>query len=139
MLQAAESLPVNLGFLGKGNASQPVALEEQIEAGAMGLKLHEDWGTTPAAIDNCLTVADRYDVQVAIHTDTLNESGFVEDTLAAFKGRAIHTYHTEGAGGGHAPDIIRACGEAHVLPSSTNPTRPYTINTVCLLYTSRCV
>ena len=130
MLQAAESLPVNLGFLGKGNASQPAALEEQIEAGAMGLKLHEDWGTTPAAIDNCLTVADRYDVQVAIHTDTLNESGFVEDTLAAFKGRAIHTYHTEGAGGGHAPDIIRACGEAHVLPSSTNPTRPYTINTV---------
>ena len=112
MLQAAEGLPINLGFLGKGNASRPAALEEQIEAGAMGLKLHEDWGTTPAAIDNCLDVAERYDVQVAIHTDTLNESGFVEDTLAAFKGRAIHTYHTEGAGGGHAPDIIRACGEA---------------------------
>ena len=130
MLQAAEGLPMNLGFLGKGNASQPAALEEQIEAGAMGLKLHEDWGTTPAAIDNCLAVAERYDVQVAIHTDTLNESGFVEDTLAAFKGRAIHTYHTEGAGGGHAPDIIRACGEANVLPSSTNPTRPYTVNTV---------
>jgi len=130
MLQAAEGLPVNLGFLGKGNASQPAALEEQIEAGAMGLKLHEDWGTTPAAIDHCLAVAERYDVQVAIHTDTLNESGFVEDTLAAFKGRTIHTYHTEGAGGGHAPDIIRACGESNVLPSSTNPTRPYTINTV---------
>ncbi len=130
MLQAAEGLPVNLGFLGKGNASRPAALEEQLEAGAMGLKLHEDWGTTPAAIDNCLSVAERYDVQVAIHTDTLNESGFVEDTLAAFKGRAIHTYHTEGAGGGHAPDIIRACGEPKVLPSSTNPTRPYTVNTV---------
>ena len=130
MLQAAEGLPMNLGFLGKGNASRPAALEEQIEAGAMGLKLHEDWGTTPAAIDNCLEVAERYDVQVAIHTDTLNESGFVEDTLAAFKGRAIHTYHTEGAGGGHAPDIIRACGQANVLPSSTNPTRPYTVNTV---------
>ncbi|MDS4026828.1 MAG: urease subunit alpha [Candidatus Contendobacter sp.] len=130
MLQAAEGLPMNLGFLGKGNASRPAALEEQIEAGAMGLKLHEDWGTTPAAIDHCLDVAERYDVQVAIHTDTLNESGFVEDTLAAFKGRAIHTYHTEGAGGGHAPDIIRACGESNVLPSSTNPTRPYTVNTV---------
>ena len=130
MLQAAEGLPMNLGFLGKGNASRPAALEEQIEAGAMGLKLHEDWGTTPAAIDNCLEVAERYDVQVAIHTDTLNESGFVEDTLAAFKGRAIHTYHTEGAGGGHAPDIIKACGQANVLPSSTNPTRPYTVNTV---------
>jgi urease subunit alpha len=130
MLQAAEGLPMNLGFLGKGNASRPAALEEQIEAGAMGLKLHEDWGTTPAAIDNCLDVAERYDVQVAIHTDTLNESGFVEDTLAAFKGRAIHTYHTEGAGGGHAPDIIKACGQANVLPSSTNPTRPYTVNTV---------
>jgi urease subunit alpha len=130
MLQAAEGLPVNLGFLGKGNASRPAALDEQIEAGAMGLKLHEDWGTTPAAIDCCLDVAERYDVQVAIHTDTLNESGFVEDTLAAFKGRAIHTYHTEGAGGGHAPDIIRACGEPNVLPSSTNPTRPYTVNTV---------
>ena len=130
MLQAAEGLPMNLGFLGKGNASRPAALEEQLEAGAMGLKLHEDWGTTPAAIDNCLEVAERHDVQVAIHTDTLNESGFVEDTLAAFKGRAIHTYHTEGAGGGHAPDIIRACGEPNVLPSSTNPTRPYTVNTV---------
>ena len=130
MLQAADGLPMNLGFLGKGNASQPEALAEQVEAGAMGLKLHEDWGTTPAAIDNCLTVAEQYDVQVAIHTDTLNESGFVEDTLAAFKGRAIHTYHTEGAGGGHAPDIIKACGEANVLPSSTNPTRPYTVNTV---------
>jgi len=130
MLQAAEGLPMNIGFLGKGNASLPEALEEQITAGAMGLKLHEDWGTTPAAIDNCLNVAEQYDVQVAIHTDTLNESGFVEDTLAAFKGRAIHTYHTEGAGGGHAPDIIKACGEANVLPSSTNPTRPYTINTV---------
>jgi urease subunit alpha len=130
MLQAAEAFPMNLGFLGKGNASLPGALDEQIEAGAMGLKLHEDWGTTPAAIDNCLAVADRHDVQVAIHTDTLNESGFVEDTLAAFKGRTIHTYHTEGAGGGHAPDIIRACGERNVLPSSTNPTRPYTVNTV---------
>jgi len=130
MLQAADELPMNLGFLGKGNASLPDALQEQINAGAMGLKLHEDWGTTPAAIDNCLTVADLCDVQVAIHTDTLNESGFVEDTLAAFKGRAIHTYHTEGAGGGHAPDIIKACGEANVLPSSTNPTRPYTVNTI---------
>ena len=130
MLQAAEALPMNLGFLGKGNASLPQPLDEQIEAGAMGLKLHEDWGTTPAAIDNCLSVAERYDVQVAIHTDTLNESGFVEDTVAAFKGRAIHTYHTEGAGGGHAPDIIKVCGEANVLPSSTNPTRPYTVNTI---------
>ena len=130
MLQAAEDFPMNLGFLGKGNASLPEALTEQVEAGAMGLKLHEDWGTTPAAIDNCLTVADEQDVQVAIHTDTLNESGFVEDTIAAFKGRAIHTYHTEGAGGGHAPDIIKACGEANVLPSSTNPTPPYTINTI---------
>ncbi len=130
MLEAAEALPVNLGFLGKGNASQPAPLAEQIEAGAMGLKLHEDWGTTPAAIDNCLSVAEQYDVQVAIHTDTLNESGFVEDTLAAFQGRAIHAYHTEGAGGGHAPDIIKACGQANVLPSSTNPTRPYTVNTV---------
>ena len=130
MYQAVDDLPMNIGFLGKGNASLPAPLEEQILAGAMGLKLHEDWGTTPAAIDNCLTVADKYDVQVAIHTDTLNESGFVEDTLAAFKGRVIHTYHTEGAGGGHAPDIIKACGEANVLPSSTNPTRPYTINTV---------
>jgi urease subunit alpha len=130
MLQAAEALPMNLGFMGKGNASLPRALHEQVEAGAMGLKLHEDWGTTPAAIDNCLSVADEHDVQVAIHTDTLNESGFVETTLAAFKGRTIHTFHTEGAGGGHAPDIIRACGEANVLPSSTNPTRPYTVNTV---------
>lgn len=130
MLQAAEDLPMNLGFLGKGNASLPVPLEEQVAAGVMGLKLHEDWGTTPAAIDNCLSVAEKEDVQVAIHTDTLNESGFVEDTLAAFKGRAIHTYHTEGAGGGHAPDIIKACGEDYVLPSSTNPTRPYTVNTI---------
>jgi len=130
MLQAADELPMNLGFLGKGNASTPEALEEQIQAGAMGLKLHEDWGTTPAAIDNCLSVAEKTDVQVAIHTDTLNESGFVEDTLAAFKDRVIHTYHTEGAGGGHAPDIIKACGEANVLPSSTNPTRPYTVNTI---------
>ena len=130
MLQAADELPMNLGFLGKGNASMPDPLSEQIEAGAMGLKLHEDWGTTPAAIDTCLTVADSHDVQVAIHTDTLNESGFVENTIAAFKGRAIHTYHTEGAGGGHAPDIIKACGESNVLPSSTNPTRPYTVNTV---------
>ncbi len=130
MLQASEELPMNLGFLGKGNASLPQALEEQVSAGAIGLKLHEDWGTTPAAIDNCLSVAEDHDVQVAIHTDTLNESGFVEDTLAAFKGRTIHTYHTEGAGGGHAPDIIKAAGEINVLPSSTNPTRPYTINTV---------
>jgi urease subunit alpha len=130
MYQALEELPMNFGLLGKGNASLPEALEEQIRAGVMGLKLHEDWGTTPQAIDTCLTVADRYDVQVAIHTDTLNESGFVEDTIAAFKGRAIHTYHTEGAGGGHAPDIITACGVAHVLPSSTNPTRPYTVNTI---------
>ena len=130
MLEAADSLPMNLGFLGKGNASLPEALNEQLEAGAMGLKLHEDWGTTPAAIDNCLDVAETHDVQVAIHTDTLNESGFVEDTIAAFRDRAIHTYHTEGAGGGHAPDIIRACGLANVLPSSTNPTRPYTVNTI---------
>ena len=130
MLQAIEELPMNFGLLGKGNASLPEPLEEQIMAGAMGLKLHEDWGTTPAAIDNCLSVADRFDVQVAIHTDTLNESGFVEDTIAAFKGRAIHTYHTEGAGGGHAPDIIKACGVEYVLPSSTNPTRPYTVNTI---------
>src|SRR5471032_697146 len=130
MLQAAETLPVNIGFTGKGNASRPEALAEQVEAGAIGLKLHEDWGTTPAAIDCCLGVADEYDVQVAIHTDTLNEAGFVEDTLAAFKGRTIHTYHTEGAGGGHAPDIIKACGVPHVLPSSTNPTRPYTVNTI---------
>lgn len=130
MLQAAEAYPMNLGFLGKGNASLPQPLTEQIAAGAIGLKLHEDWGTTPAAIDNCLSVADEQDVQVAIHTDTLNESGFVETTLAAFKGRTIHTYHTEGAGGGHAPDIIKACGAANVLPSSTNPTRPYTVNTI---------
>ncbi len=130
MLKAAEALPMNLGFLGKGNGSLPEAIEEQVVAGAMGLKLHEDWGTTPAAIDNCLSVAEKYDVQVAIHTDTLNESGFVEDTVSAFKGRTIHTYHTEGAGGGHAPDIIKVCGEDNVLPSSTNPTRPYTVNTV---------
>ncbi len=130
MLQAAEAFPMNIGFFGKGNASLPEALDEQVEAGVIGLKLHEDWGTTPASIDNCLTVAERHDVQVAIHTDTLNESGFVEDTIAAFKDRTIHTFHTEGAGGGHAPDIIKACGELNVLPSSTNPTRPYTINTV---------
>ncbi|AIO57994.1 urease, alpha subunit [Burkholderia mallei] len=130
MLQAADGWPINLGFLGKGNASRPQPLVEQIEAGAIGLKLHEDWGTTPAAIDNCLTVADNTDTQVAIHTDTLNEAGFVEATVAAFKGRTIHTYHTEGAGGGHAPDILKVCGEANVLPSSTNPTRPYTINTL---------
>ena len=130
MLESAEAFPMNLGFLGKGNASLNEPLEEQVAAGAMGLKLHEDWGTTPAAIDSCLSVAEKYDVQVAIHTDTLNESGFVEDTIAAFRDRAIHTYHTEGAGGGHAPDIIRACGQANVLPSSTNPTRPYTVNTI---------
>lgn len=130
MLQAADAFPMNLGFLGKGNTSQPQGLVEQVEAGAIGLKLHEDWGTTPAAIDTCLSVADEYDVQVAIHTDTLNEAGFVEDTIAAFKNRVIHTYHTEGAGGGHAPDIIKVCGEANVLPSSTNPTRPYTVNTL---------
>jgi len=130
MLQAAEGLPINLGFLGKGNSSLPRPLEEQIRAGACGLKLHEDWGTTPAAIDCCLSVADQWDVQVAIHTDTLNESGFVEDTIAAIAGRAIHTYHTEGAGGGHAPDIIRMAGLPHVLPSSTNPTRPFTVNTI---------
>ena len=130
MLQAAEGLPMNLGFYGKGNASDPAALVEQVEGGACGLKLHEDWGTTPSAIDTCLAVADDMDVQVLIHTDTLNESGFVEDTVAAFKGRTIHTFHTEGAGGGHAPDIIKVCGEANVLPSSTNPTRPYTVNTV---------
>lgn len=130
MLQATDNLAMNFGFLGKGNSSLPIALEEQLAAGACGLKLHEDWGTTPASIDNCLTVAEEYDVQVAIHTDTLNESGFVDDTLAAFKGRTIHTYHTEGAGGGHAPDIIRACAEKNVLPSSTNPTLPYTTNTI---------
>ncbi|NNB46046.1 urease subunit alpha [Pseudomonas chlororaphis subsp. aurantiaca] len=130
MLQAADSFPMNIGFTGKGNASLPEPLIEQVKAGAIGLKLHEDWGTTPASIDNCLSVADQYDVQVAIHTDTLNESGFVETTLGAFKGRTIHTYHTEGAGGGHAPDIIKACGLPNVLPSSTNPTRPFTRNTI---------
>ena len=130
MLLAADGLPMNLGFLGKGNVSLPQPLVEQVEAGAIGLKLHEDWGTTPAAIDNCLSVADDMDVQVAIHTDTLNEAGFVETTVAAFKGRTIHSFHTEGAGGGHAPDIIKVCGEANVLPSSTNPTRPYTVNTL---------
>ncbi len=130
MLQAAEGLPINLGFFGKGNATLPLSLEEQVRAGACGLKLHEDWGTTPAAIDNCLNVADKFDVQVAIHTDTLNESGFVETTAAAFKDRVIHTFHTEGAGGGHAPDIIKLCGLANVLPSSTNPTRPFTVNTL---------
>ncbi|HET8711240.1 MAG TPA: urease subunit alpha [Spongiibacteraceae bacterium] len=130
MLEAADAFPMNLGFLGKGNASLPGPLMEQIEAGAIGLKLHEDWGTTPAAIDNCLSVAETTDTQVAIHTDTLNESGFVETTLAAFKDRTIHTFHTEGAGGGHAPDIIKAAGYANVLPSSTNPTRPYTVNTI---------
>ncbi|TMJ45210.1 MAG: urease subunit alpha, partial [Alphaproteobacteria bacterium] len=130
MIQAADAFPVNLGFSGKGNASLPAALEEMIEAGACSLKLHEDWGTTPAAIDCCLSVADRYDIQVMIHTDTLNESGFVEDTIAAFKGRTIHAFHTEGAGGGHAPDIIKVAGLANVLPSSTNPTRPFTRNTI---------
>jgi urease subunit alpha len=130
MMQAADAFPMNLGFLGKGNAALPGSLHEQINAGAIGLKLHEDWGTTPAAIDNCLNVAEETDVQVAIHSDTLNESGFVEDTVAAFKGRTIHTFHTEGAGGGHAPDILKVVGEANVLPSSTNPTRPYTINTL---------
>jgi urease subunit alpha len=130
MMQAAEAFPMNLGFFGKGNASLPKALEEQVAAGACGLKLHEDWGTTPAAIDCCLSVADAADVQVLIHTDTLNESGFVEDTVGAFKGRTIHAFHTEGAGGGHAPDIIKVCGELNVIPSSTNPTRPYTVNTL---------
>ncbi|MEO0534679.1 MAG: urease subunit alpha [Cyanobacteria bacterium P01_A01_bin.123] len=130
MLQAADAFPMNLGYMGKGNSAQMGGLIEQVQAGAMGLKLHEDWGTTPAAIDTCLSVADDYDVQVAIHTDTLNEAGFVENTIAAFKNRVIHTYHTEGAGGGHAPDIIKVCGEANVLPSSTNPTRPYTRNTL---------
>ena len=130
MLEAADALPVNIGLLGKGNASRPEGLREQVRAGACGLKLHEDWGTTPAAIDTCLTVADEMDVQVAIHTDTLNESGFVRDTIAAMKGRTIHSFHTEGAGGGHAPDIITAAGEENILPSSTNPTRPYTVNTV---------
>jgi urease subunit alpha len=130
MMQATDAFPLNFGFMGKGNSAQQPGLIEQVMAGVVGLKLHEDWGTTPAAIDTCLSVADDYDVQVAIHTDTLNESGFVEDTIAAFKGRTIHTYHTEGAGGGHAPDIIKVCGETNVLPSSTNPTRPYTVNTL---------
>ncbi|MBM4123757.1 MAG: urease subunit alpha [Nitrospira sp.] len=130
MLEAAEGFPVNLGFLGKGNSSLPEGLNEQVEAGAIGLKLHEDWGTTPSAISTCLDVADRYDVQVAIHTDTINEAGFVEDSIKAFAGRTIHTYHTEGAGGGHAPDIIKVCGEPNVLPSSTNPTMPFTVNTM---------
>ncbi|MBX9749523.1 MAG: urease subunit alpha, partial [Roseococcus sp.] len=130
MIQAAEGFPMNLGFLGKGNAARPEALEEMIRAGAAGMKLHEDWGTTPAAIRNCLDVADRFDVQVAIHTDTLNESGFVADTIAAFEGRTIHAFHVEGAGGGHAPDILKLLGETNVLPSSTNPTMPYTVNTV---------
>jgi urease subunit alpha len=130
MLEAADAFPINLGFLGKGNASLPAPLREQIEAGAIGLKLHEDWGTTPAAIDCALSVAEDYDVQVAIHTDTLNEAGFVQDSIRAFKGRTIHTYHTEGAGGGHAPDIIKVCGELNCLPSSTNPTMPFTVNTL---------
>ncbi len=130
MLQATDALPLNFGFTGKGNTAMPAGLEDQIRAGAIGLKLHEDWGTTPAAIDCCLGIADAHDVQVTIHTDTLNESGFVEDSIGAFKGRTIHTYHSEGAGGGHAPDIIRICGEPNVLPSSTNPTRPYTVNTI---------
>ncbi|MCT2447842.1 amidohydrolase family protein, partial [Klebsiella pneumoniae] len=130
MLQAIDDLPMNIGLLGKGNLSLPDPISEQIKAGVIGLKLHEDWGSTPAAIDDCLSVADEYDVQVAIHTDTLNEGGFLEETLAAFKDRTIHTYHTEGAGGGHAPDILKAIGQSNVLPSSTNPTRPYTINTI---------
>ena len=130
MIQAADSFPMNLGFAGKGNASLPEALEEMINAGACALKLHEDWGTTPAAIDNCLAVADEYDVQVMLHSDTLNESGFVEDTIQAFKGRTIHAFHTEGAGGGHAPDIMKVAGLKNVLPSSTNPTRPFTVNTL---------
>jgi urease subunit alpha len=130
MLQAIDDLPMNFGLLGKGNSSSSEGLDEQIRAGAIGLKLHEDWGTTPAAIDACLAAADRHDVQVAIHTDTLNESGYVDDSIAAFKGRTIHTYHTEGAGGGHAPDILRVCSEPNVLPSSTNPTRPLTVNTL---------
>ncbi|MDP1693210.1 MAG: urease subunit alpha, partial [Burkholderiaceae bacterium] len=130
MLRAADAFPMNLGFMGKGNASRPEALRQQVEAGAVGLKLHEDWGTTPAAIDCCLGVAEETDVQVAIHSDTLNESGFVENTIAAFKGRTIHSFHTEGAGGGHAPDIMKVVGELNVLPSSTNPTRPYTVNTL---------
>ena len=130
MLEAAEGFPINLGFLGKGNSSLPDSLREQVEAGVIGLKLHEDWGTTPAAISTCLDVAEEFDIQVAIHTDTINEAGFVEDTIRAFKGRTIHSFHTEGAGGGHAPDIIKVCGEANVLPSSTNPTMPFTVNTM---------
>ncbi|GKS60433.1 urease subunit alpha [Nitrospira sp.] len=130
MLEAADGFPINLGFFGKGNAARPEGLREQVEAGAIGLKLHEDWGTTPAAISTCLDVAEEYDVQVAIHTDTINEAGFLEDTIKAFKGRTIHSFHTEGAGGGHAPDIIKICGEANVLPSSTNPTMPFTVNTM---------
>jgi len=130
MLQAADGFPMNLGFFGKGNASSPAGLIEQIEGGACGFKLHEDWGTTPSAIDCCLSVADDMDVQVLIHTDTLNESGFVENTIAAFKGRTIHSFHTEGAGGGHSPDIIKVCGEPNVIPASTTPTRPFTINTL---------
>jgi urease subunit alpha len=130
MLRSVDGLPMNFGFTGKGNTSRPEGLADQLRAGAMGLKLHEDWGTTPSAIDCCLSVAEKFDVQVAIHTDTLNESGFVDDSIAAFKGRTIHTYHTEGAGGGHAPDIIKVCGEKNVLPSSTNPTRPFTVNTL---------
>ena len=140
MLRAVDALPMNFGFLGKGNTSMPQGIEEQIRAGAIGLKLHEDWGSTPAAIDCCLGEADRFDVQVAIHTDTLNESGYVDDSIAAFKGRTIHTYHTEGAGGGHAPDIIKVCSEPNVLPSSTNPTRPFTVNTLTSISTcSWCV
>ena len=135
MIQSADAFSMNLAFAGKGNSSLPKALEEQVIAVASSLKLHEDWGTTPAAIDNCLNVADDHDIQVMIHTDTLNESGFVESTIKAINGRTIHAFHTEGAGGGHAPDIIKVCGEQYVIPSSTNPTRPYTINT-CLLYTS---
>src|SRR5205823_4589022 len=130
MYEACQAFPLNFGFLGKGNASAAEPLREQIRAGALGLKLHEDWGSTPAAIDRCLEVADEFDVQVAIHTDTINETGFVEDTIAAIKGRTIHTYHTEGAGGGHAPDIIRLASFPNILPSSTNPTRPYTVNTI---------
>jgi urease len=130
MLQATDSIPVNVGFTGKGNSAVPEGLQDTIDAGAVGMKLHEDWGTTPAAIDNCLTIAERNDVQVTIHTDTLNESCCVEHTIAAFKGRTIHTYHSEGAGGGHAPDIVTVCGELNVLPSSTNPTKPYTTNTI---------
>jgi urease alpha subunit len=130
MMQSTDGMPLNFGFTGKGNASQPAGLVDQVKAGACGLKLHEDWGTTPSTIDTCLTVAEEYDIQVNIHTDTLNESTMCEGSLAAFKGRTIHTYHSEGAGGGHAPDIIRVCGEENVIPSSTNPTRPFTKNTI---------